>query len=155
MRPRRAVLTLTALAAWSCAPETSEAPPVDRLLRADTVAMARAAFDPAAFDTLVWESPDAATSRGRLVFRISCAKCHGEEGAGDGGFVMNGDTLRPPSFLPAEWRFAEDPVGLRRQIFTGTVAGMPYWGLVGLKYRDIDAVARFIGQELRSGSGGG
>ncbi len=41
---------------------------------------------------------------------------------------------------------------LRRYIFSGNVAGMPYWGLVGLKYRDIDAVARYLVGPLREGS---
>ena len=26
---------------------------------------------------------------------------------------------------------------------------MPYWGLVGLKYRDVDAVARYVTDFLR------
>ncbi len=40
-------------------------------------------------------------------------------------------------------------MGLRKYIFSGNVAGMPYWGLVGLHYRDIDAVARYITGYLR------
>ena len=46
---------------------------------------------------------------------------------------------------------AEAPMALRQYIYSGNVAGMPYWGLVGLKYRDIDAVARFISGPLRAG----
>ena len=34
--------------------------------------------------------------------------------------------------------------GLREFIYTGAEGGMPHWGLEGLKYRDVDAVARFI-----------
>ncbi|MEQ9400395.1 MAG: cytochrome c [Longimicrobiales bacterium] len=142
--------------ALTAACQTEEAPPpVDRTAaRADTVAMAAAAFDAEVFDTIVWTTPGEATDRGALVFRISCSKCHGEGGAGDGLFVFQGDTLHPPSFLGADWRFADDPEGLRRQIFSGSAVGMPYWGLVGLKYRDVDAVARYIQGPLRRSDGG-
>jgi mono/diheme cytochrome c family protein len=117
--------------------------------RADSVAMASSAFDSAAFDTITWKTDSAALDRGNLVYRISCALCHGATGQGDAGFVIRGDTLRPPSFLAADWRFANDPMGLRKYIFTGNVEGMPYWGLVGLKYRDLDAVSRYITGFLR------
>ena len=119
--------------------------------RADSVGMAMQMFDAASFDTIAWETEEAATERGGLVFRISCEKCHGAHGRGDGSFVFRGDTLRPPSFLSPDWGFADAPMELRRYIFSGNVAGMPYWGLVGLKYRDIDAVARFISGPLRAG----
>ena len=47
-----------------------------------------AAFDAQVFATIVWTTPGEATDRGALVFRISCSKCHGEVGAGDG--LMDG-----------------------------------------------------------------
>lgn len=121
--------------------------------RADSVQLASTAFDSAAFDTIAWANQQEAIERGGLVYRISCAKCHGDGGRGNGNFVFQGDTLRPPSFLTQDWRFADDPMGLRKQIFTGNVAGMPYWGLVGLKYRDLDAVARYIVDFLRPNYG--
>ncbi len=68
--------------------------------------------------------------------------------------MLYGDTLRPPSFLQADWRFAEDRDGLRKQVFTGNAQGMPHWGFHGLKYRDIDAVAVYIQQGLRDSGGG-
>ena len=148
---RRIIPTIIAFA-WlgACGGE----PPVQEVVdqgpsRADSVAIAVAAFDPAAFDTISWETPQAAIERGGLVYRISCSKCHGDGGRGNGNFAIAGDTLFPPSFLTADWRFAEDPMGLRQTIFSGNVAGMPYWGLVGLKYRDVDAVARYIVDFLR------
>ncbi len=131
---------------------SSEPPPPERTtaeVRADTVALAAQVFSPAVFDTIAWESEAVAIDRGSVVFTISCSKCHGESGRGNGNFVFRGDTLRPPSFLAEDWRFADDPIGLRQQIFTGNVAGMPYWGLVGLQYRDIDAVSLFISDFLR------
>ena len=117
--------------------------------RADSVGLAIAAFDAAAFDTVSWETPQEALERGGLVFRISCSKCHGDGGRGNGNFVIQGDTLHPPSFLAADWHLADNPVGLRQAIYSGNVAGMPYWGLVGLKYRDVDAVAQYIVDFLR------
>lgn len=127
---------------------------VQAATRADSVGVAMQAFDAAVFDTIVWESDSVSTERGALVFRISCGKCHGDHGAGDSNFVVQGDTLRPPSFLAENWALADAPMELRRYIFSGNVAGMPYWGLVGLKYRDIDAVARFLEGPLRAGIGG-
>lgn len=121
--------------------------------RADSVQIADSVFDATAFDTIAWKNQQEALDRGGLVYRISCSKCHGDGGRGNANFVFQGDTLRPPSFLTKEWRFANDPMGLRKQIFTGNVAGMPYWGLVGLKYRDLDAVARYITDFLRPSYG--
>ena len=139
------------IAIVACGPAPEPQEEVQGPTRADSVGMAMQAFDASVFDTIAWESDQARSERGGLVYRISCSKCHGEHGAGDGGFVMQGDTLTPPSFLRAEWPLAESPIGLRRYIFAGNVAGMPYWGLVGLKYRDIDAVAYFIESPLRAG----
>ena len=67
--------------------------------------------------------------------------------------MLDGDTLSPPSWLGGDWRLTNRPIRLRRYIFSGNAAGMPYWGLVGLKYRDIDAVAHFIESPLRAGTG--
>ncbi len=146
---RRTVSSVVAFL-WlaACGGESAQKPPQGPT-RADSVAMAAQQFDMAAFDTIHWKTPQEAIDRGNTVFRISCSKCHGDSGQGGGGFVYQGDTLRPPSFLAKDWRYANDPEGLRRKIFTGNEAGMPYWGLVGLRYRDIDAVARFITEFLR------
>jgi len=143
-----------ALGLAACGPAPATEGEVQGPTRADSVGMALQVFDAAVFDTIAWETPEARSERGGLVYRISCAKCHGSNGRGDGGFVMEGDTLTPPSFHTPDWQFAHEPIALRRYIFSGNVAGMPYWGLVGLKYRDIDAVAHFIEGPLRAGSGG-
>lgn len=152
MRPTIGLLALTCSIAFAaCGPAPEPPEEVQGPTRADSVGMAMLAFDASVFDTIAWESDQARSERGGLVYRISCSKCHGDHGAGDGGFVFQGDTLAPPSFLQPEWALAESPIGLRRYIFSGNVAGMPYWGLVGLKYRDIDAVAYFIESPLRAG----
>jgi mono/diheme cytochrome c family protein len=118
---------------------------------ADSVEAAVAQFDPAGFDTITWESHEDAVVRGSVVFSYSCARCHGRYGEGDGGFVSQGDTLRPPDFTTVDWRFIEDLDGLREFIFVGAEGGMPHWGLEGLKYKDVDAVAKFLQDGLNRG----
>ena len=115
----------------------------------DSIEAALAMLSPEAWDTIQWESDQVALERGTVVFQFSCSKCHGERGAGDGGFVQGGDTIQPPTFLTADWRFAGDHEGLREHIWAGTVNGMPHWGHHGLKFRDVDAVARYINRGLR------
>jgi mono/diheme cytochrome c family protein len=153
---RRSIPILLALA-WlgACSGEALQEEVVEGPSRADSVGIAQASFDAVVFDTIAWETEQAALDRGALVYRISCSKCHGDGGRGNGNFAIGADTLRPPSFLTTDWRFAEDGVGLREAIYTGNVAGMPYWGLVGLKYRDIDAVANYIVGYLRPNYGEG
>jgi mono/diheme cytochrome c family protein len=126
------------------AEQPAEAPPS----HAEEVAAALELYDPAAFDTVAWEAPEDAMTRGSVVFSYSCRKCHGTQGYGDGGFVLDGDTLYPPSFHEPDWRYRDDIEGLRQQIFVGTEGGMPHWGPEGLKPRDVDAVARFIQARL-------
>ncbi|HSR40647.1 MAG TPA: cytochrome c [Longimicrobiales bacterium] len=118
---------------------------------ADSVRAAEQMFSPEAFDTITWETHQARLDRGAVVWRISCTKCHGNAGRGDGGFVTEGDTLRPPSFVEPDWVLADDVTALRRRIYTGTEEGMPHWGLEGLTYRDIDAVATYILEAVRAG----
>lgn len=151
---RRSIPTVIALA-WlgACGGEPAPPPPAAETggpTRADSVAMAAAAFDSTGFDTIAWNSPDDALTRGGMVYRVSCTKCHGVTGAGDGDLVTDGASEAPPSFLAPDWQFREDPMGLRRAIFTGSTKSMPYWGLVGLKYRDLDAVSRYVTEYLRS-----
>ena len=134
------------LVAASCAGEPQEEP---EEAAPDSTAIAQAAYDPAMFDTVTWESQAAAIERGEVVYRVSCAKCHGQRGLGDGGFVRGGDTLRPRSWREADWPYAQDIGGLREQVFVGTAENMPHWGLVGLKAKDVDAVAIYIVEGMR------
>ena len=117
----------------------------------DTVEIADEAYDLVRFDTIDWGSEEFVLDRGQLVWQVSCQKCHGAAGAGDAGFVLKGDTLRPPSFLEADWRYAADVDSLRRYIFKGNAEGMPHWGLIPMTPYDIGAVAVFIQKGLRAG----
>ena len=152
MRVAVTALTVT-LATAACSGGDSSEEQARLPTSADSVAMAEAMYDEAGFDTISWETHTVALERGAVVWRFSCRKCHGEGGAGDGGFVVDGDTLRPPTFLADDFRFAEDRVGLRHQIYTGTESSMPHWGPEGLPYRDIDAVSFHILETLRSAGG--
>ena len=150
----RSLLYAACLIPLACGPSAEEreamAAEQRAMAAADTLAEAEANFDATVFDSVSWVATDSAVARGQVVFQYSCRKCHGAEGDGTGGFVAQGDTLRPPSFLAEDWRFADDQEGLRRQISVGTATGMPHWEMEGLKPRDIDAVAHYIRLGLRA-----
>lgn len=130
------------LAACEAEPEQT------RLTEAEQVTAATNQFDPAAFDTVSWESDEAAIERGRDIFKWACAECHGEDGRGDGGRVIDGDTIRPPSFHQEDWPYAEDHELLQEKVFVGNTLGMPHWGLRQMQPRDVVAVEKFIRLEL-------
>lgn len=115
---------------------------------ADTVAEAAAAFDLAIYDTVKWDDQAAELTRGEEVYKWACATCHGPQGRGDAEYVLEGDTLRPPSFQNPDWRFRDDQAGLRRYIFVGNAKGMPHWGLRRLRPRDIVALGDYIQNRL-------
>ncbi len=120
-------------------------------IQADSAALAAEQFDASVFDTVTWNGDTAALNRGYTTYVWSCQKCHGNTGAGDAGFVFRGDTLHPPSFLAPDWKYANDLNGLRKAVFTGNAVGMPHWGFVpNFKVRDMDAVARYILEDLRA-----
>lgn len=119
-----------------------------RLTDAEETEVAGEQYDPAAYDTVQWESESAAIDRGRNIFLWACADCHGEEGRGDAGRVIDGDTVRPPTFHQEDWPYADDPDALHRKVFVGNSLGMPHWGLRQMRPRDIVAVERYIRFEL-------
>ena len=114
--------------------------------RPDSVAMAMALeqYSPALFDSITWAADTAQTNRGAVVWTFSCKKCHGDTGRGDARLVVEGDTIVPPDFHMAGWRFASDRAGLLKYIYTGNEKRMPHWGIEGLKPRDMAAVATYI-----------
>lgn len=117
----------------------------------DTLAVALAQYNDAVYDTVTSVSKADDLRRGAQVYAWACAQCHGPKGKGDGGFVLNGDTLHPPSFVEPEWRFAKDAPGLRKRIFVGNTRGMPHWGLRQMQARDIKFVQEYILDDLRKG----
>jgi mono/diheme cytochrome c family protein len=105
--------------------------------------MAEARYDASVFDTLTWESEQARLERGALVWRTSCQKCHGRRGEGDGEAAVRLQ-IEMPSFNVPGWQYKDDLPALRHRIFVGYTGAMPNWGLHGLAYRDVDAVAAYI-----------
>lgn len=147
MRPGLWLVALTLVIGTAC--ERGAEQTATEKVHADSVALATSQLTVEMFDSISWPSDSAAVARGTVVWTYSCRRCHGDHGMGDGGFVQAGDTVRPPSIVEPDWQFANDRDALRRQVFTGTAEGMPHWGLVGLKPRDIDAVSIYIQQVLR------
>jgi mono/diheme cytochrome c family protein len=135
---------LTLGVAAACEPQEQAPAQTDE----EVTAEAMREYDPVAYDTVTWSSDSAAIARGSNIFKWACAECHGEEGRGDGGRVIDGDTIRPPSFHVSDWPYANDPDALHRKVFVGNSLGMPHWGLRQMRPRDIVAVERFIRLEL-------
>lgn len=119
-----------------------------RAARADSVALAEAAYDGSAFDTITWPAPAARLERGGVVWSFSCQRCHGPEGRGGGELAVQLG-FEVPSVVEPDWAYAGVLPAIRRRIFVGHEGEMPNWGLHGLKYRDIDAVAAYIEEVLR------
>ena len=118
--------------------------------RADSVAQAAADYEAAAFDTIQWPSENDMWERGGVVWSFSCQTCHGSDGQGQGETAVSAN-LDMPDLVAVGWEKAGDLPEIRRAIYVGHESEMPSWGLVGLKYRDIDAVAHYIDDLLRAG----
>ena len=148
------LMGLSLIGAVGCQRGESEAEIQARLAQAqaDTLQMAEDTYDPSVFDTLTWESPQARLERGAVVYRSSCGKCHGPNGGGNGEAALQYQ-IAVPSFLDPAWQYAGDVVAIRHATFVGHPGPMPEWGLVGLKYKDLDAVAGYIAEALAPGSG--
>lgn len=116
--------------------------------RAERVEEAAGRFDAASFDTITWADDAQRMLEGNAVYAAECRRCHGPLGRGDTEYARaNG--LDVPSLVEPDWDFADDPVAVRRRIFTGHEAGMPTWGVAGITPREIDAVAAYLLQDLR------
>lgn len=131
--------------------EVPEVPPEEalRAARADSVARASEAFDPAVFDTLTWESDNARYERGGVVWSFTCQRCHGADGKGQGPDAVHFE-IEIPDVTAEDWPLADDIPAIRRAIFVGHESEMPSMGLIGLSYPDVDASAHYINDLLRA-----
>jgi len=127
--------------------ETDDSAVQKQQAREDSVRIAEEMFDAAVFDTITWESDEVRIGRGSVVYNSSCIKCHGVSGGGNGDMAMARE-IKVPSFLAPEWEYAGDVDALRHRVYVGYSGHMPNWGLVGLKYRDIDAVAVYLAEKM-------
>jgi mono/diheme cytochrome c family protein len=148
MTRKRGMLTMVGiLLATACGPGEEETgvgqDEALRVARADSVATAEGIYDSAVFDTIQWETPEAKLERGALVWRVSCVKCHGMEGGGDGSLATE-HAFAVPDMGTGDWAWAGDLAAIRHRVFVGHESQMPAWGLYGLSYRDVDAVATHI-----------
>ena len=69
--------------------------------------------------------------------------CHGTTGAGDGTEAARVG-VEMPDMTAEGWEYEGDVEALRHKIFVGHESEMPSWGAMGIKYRDVDAVSRYI-----------
>ncbi len=146
-----AALALVALYACGGQETEAEREARERQARADSVRMAEAQYDASVFDTLTWESQEARLNRGGVVWRSSCQKCHGPNGDGRGELARQLE-LVIPSFLEPDWAYAGDVGAIRHRVYVGYEGAMPNWGLHGLRYRDIDAVAGYVIEAMAPGA---
>ena len=138
-----AAAVLLASSAGACQEQEFEPPS-----RAERVQEAAARFDPAMFDTISWDSEALRVQEGNAVYAAECRRCHGTLGRGDTEYARS-RRLDVPSLVEADWPYADDPVAVRRRIFTGHEEGMPTWGVAGISARHIDAVAAYLTDDLR------
>lgn len=133
--------------AW-LGPVACEKPEFEPPDRAERVQQAEAGFDPAAFDTIAWESSELRVQVGNIVYAAHCRKCHGFLGRGDTEYARE-EGLHIPSLVEPGWEVASDTMGVRRRIFAGHPERMPTWGVAGISLREIDAVTAYLLEQLR------
>ncbi len=143
-----AVAVISACGGPSAEEQRAAATEARLVARADSVAQAAAAYEAAAFDTIQWPSDNDMWERGGVVWSFSCQTCHGSDGQGMGETAVSAN-LDMPNLVAVDWDKAGDLPEIRKAIYVGHESEMPSWGLVGLKYRDIDAVANYIDGLLR------
>lgn len=107
------------------------------------MARADSLWNPAAFDTIGWNTSVARSDRGRVVYYYSCTKCHGPEGEGQGS-VARRRGLEVPSIVAPDWAHDGQIDSIRRAVFVGHRSEMPSWGLSEMTLRDLDAVAYYV-----------
>ena len=143
MRAAGIVWGALAVAAAACGPKTFD-PPAE----GERVLEASMAFSPAAFDTIDWPDRSRMLVTGAAIYGADCRDCHGPEGRGGTAYAEE-HRIDPPSLVREDWPFEGDLDAVRQVVFTGHVGGMPTHGIAGLTPRQIDAVSRYLVEQLR------
>jgi mono/diheme cytochrome c family protein/thiol-disulfide isomerase/thioredoxin len=89
------------------------------------------------------EGQEELVKRGRLVYQVHCANCHGAEGHGDGPSAAELQP-RPRDFAATEWKFTASPTLLRRVIAEGIPGTAMPGSANALSTGELDAVVAFI-----------
>lgn len=135
-----AIVLLTGLA---CGKKEFEPPS-----NGERVSEAASQFDPAWFDTIDWTDREQMLIDGASVYASSCRDCHATMGEGGTAYAAT-RRLAVPSLVGAEWEYRDDLPAVRRLIFSGHAEGMPTHGIAGISLREIDAVSRYLLEQLR------
>ena len=118
--------------------------------REEQVQVATGRYHQADFDTIAWPDSAQLLTVGNEIFAANCRKCHGPLGEGGTEYAAT-QGLEVPSLVRPDWPY--DSIGaVRERVFAGHAAGMPSWGIGRLTLREIDAVARYVQDVLRSES---
>jgi len=112
------------------------------------VGEASSQFDPAWFDTIQWTNQEQMLIDGASVYASNCRDCHGRMGAGGTEYAAT-RRLAVPSLVGEGWEYRDDLPAVRRLVFSGHAAGMPTHGVAGISLREIDAVSRYLLEQLR------
>jgi mono/diheme cytochrome c family protein/plastocyanin len=104
---------------------------------------------------LIWQknSSSTALANGQNIYKINCAACHGESGAGDGQFADEMKAIAeknkdehgiqaPTDFTDAEHLLEAKPASLQGLLLRGGMGtGMPMWGTIFTDEQTWDLVA--------------
>jgi len=147
MKSRRRWLPALAVAAalFGCGHDFE---PPDRAAR---VRAAEAAFTPALFDSVTWQTDSVRAASGNIVYAEKCRRCHGPLGRGETEYAR-ARGIEVPSLVEPGWPLARTDT-LRHVVFVGHEEGMPIYGVNGISPREIDAVAYYLLEVLRPDAG--
>jgi mono/diheme cytochrome c family protein/peroxiredoxin len=93
-------------------------------------------------DSLPVVDENSLTRRGRLLFAVHCATCHGPEGHGDGPAAAS--LKMPPPDFAAGWKHGTSLESLRRLIAQGIPGTAMPAATPSLSAGDLDAVVAFV-----------
>lgn len=138
-----ALAVVVAVLSWGCGPKEFQPPPED-----ERVEGAAAQLDANAFDSIAWDDTERMLVEGAAVYAATCRDCHGVMGEGSTEYAAT-RRLAVPSLVLEDWPYASDLPAVRRLVFSGHSGGMPTHGIAGISLREIDAVSRYLLEQLR------